>query len=227
MPAKTNKAHTSVKHDIIDRDNSRIVVAVAIAVFLVVFCGFALRTLFSQSLYHGRVIDEKTKTLRQLEDNQEALSSLEQSYLAFVNESENILGGSPSGDGPLDGDNAKVVLDALPGVYDYPALTSSFEKILKEGGYEINSLGGSEDASIQNVATNDVTPISIPYTFSFSSSVDGAEALLGTLQRSIRPMHVTRLNMTVNQNGSITTDVTLNTFFTQEKTFDLGSKEVQ
>lgn len=118
MPTKTSPTRRSIKHDIIDRDSTRIVATVAAAVFVVVFCGFAIKTLFGQSLYQNRVVSEKEKTLKQLKKNKEALKTLEQSYSAFTNESENIMGGNPTGTGPIDGNNAKIVLDALPGKYD-------------------------------------------------------------------------------------------------------------
>ena len=137
------------------------------------------------------------------------------------------MGGNPGGEGPLDGNNAKIVLDSLPGAYDYPALSSSFEKILKEGGYTINSLGGSEDSNIENVATGNVQPINVPYRFSFTTSLDGTKALLGTLERSIRPMNVDQLSVQVGANGTLSVDVSLHTYFTQQKTFELGSKEVE
>lgn len=227
MPTKTSSSHRSIKHDIIDRDNTRIVAIVAIAVFLVVFCGFAMKTLFSQSLYHNRVISEKEKTRDQLKQNKEALADLKDSYDAFVAESENLLGGSPDGNGPLDGNNGKLVLDALPGTYDFPALSSSFEKILVDGGYDVGSIGGTEDVSAITEATAEVKPIEIPYMFTFTATLSNTKDLIRTLERSIRPMHVDGLGITVGENGDLTTSVTLHTYYTQQKTFELGSKEVE
>lgn len=224
---KTSRTHTSIKHDIISRDSTRIVVAVAITVFLIVFCGFAIKTLFSQSLYHNRVISEKEKTLDRLKQNKDALETLEQSYNAFVSEPENILGGNPNGLGPIDGNNRKIVLDALPGKYDYPALSSSFEKILVEGGYNVGSIGGAEQRNVEQTATANVTPIEIPYKFTFTSTLEETKTLLRTLESSIRPMHVDRLSVQIGGEGILTTSVTLHTFYTQPKTFELGSKEIE
>jgi len=226
MPGKLTKSHKSIKHDIINRDSSKVVTAVGVAVFLVVFCGFAMKTLFSQSLYHNRVIGEKENTLRQLNNNVVAIEDLKQSYDSFVGEAENILGGSPSGNGPIDGNNAKIVLDSLPGGYNYPALSSSFEKILLEGGYDIESIGGSEDPVDLAAPTADAAPVEIPYSFGFSSDLEGTKKLLRTLERSIRPMHIDRIGIQINSEGSISTDISLHTYYTQQKTFELGSKEV-
>lgn len=227
MPSKTAPIRRSIKHDIIDRDSTRIVAVVAAAVFVVVFCSFAIKTLVSQSLYQNRVVSEKEKTLKQLKKNKESLKTLEQSYTAFVNESENILGGNPTGQGPIDGNNAKIVLDALPGKYDYPALSSSFEKILREGGYTIVQLGGTEQENSEPSATAKATPIEVPYTFGFSSDANKAKALLQTLERSIRPMNVDTLRIQVANGGQVTATVGLHTYYTQQKTFELGSEVVK
>ena len=227
MPTKVSATHHSVKHDIISKSNTRTVAAVAVATFVVIFSIFAFRSLFSQSLYQGRVISEKEKALRQLEDNKKQLSQLEQSYVAFVSEEENILGGNPAGKGLLDGNNAKIVLDALPSKYDYPALSSSFEKILKDGGYDIDSIGGAEDSGIINDSVSHAEPLPVAYTFSFSATAEKTKLLLETLERSIRPMSVDRINVQSSDGSTLRTQVTLHTYFTQVSTFELGSKEVQ
>ncbi len=224
---KVSRAQRSIKHDIISKDSTRIVAAVAVSVFIIVFCGFAIKTLFSQSLYHNRVISEKETTKKRLEDNEKALVTLKQSYDAFVNSSENILEGSPSGTGPVDGNNAKIVLDALPGAYDYPALSTSFEKILVDGGYKVDTLGGTEDSSIKAAPTGKAIPVAVPYGFTITAPFAQTFTLLQTLERSIRPMHVDRLGIQVEANGDMRMQVTLHTYFTQQKAYELGSKEVK
>ena len=228
MPSKVASGHKSIKHEIIDKNNNTVLLAVAGATFIFIFCAFAARALISQSLYHGRVIGEKEKTLEQVRSNLAAVEELKQSFDAFQLEPINIIGGNPSGEGPLDGNNAKLVIDALPSKYDFPALSSSFEKILKAGGYDIGSIGGAEDISLSaNVdAAGVVQPVKIPYSFTVSADQTGTKTLLETLERSIRPMFVEKL---VIQSGEtiLETRVTLHTYFAQSKTFQLGSKEVK
>lgn len=228
MAAHTRtRAQSSIKHDIISKDSTKVLIAVSVAVFLFVFCGFAVKSLFSQSLYNNKVISEKEKTRDRLKQNLDTVNKLQQSYEAFVNSPQNILGGAAFGTGPIDGNNAKIVLDALPGDYDYPALSSSFEKILVDGGYSVGSIGGAEDASAQKTPAATVKPIEIPYDFTFTASLDRTRELLATLERSIRPMHIDRLDVSVNANNELSTSVTLHTYYTQEKTFDIGSKVVK
>lgn len=228
MPGKIAKGHKSVKHDIIDKSNNHMIVTIGIATFIFVFSIFSARALISQSLYQNRIITEKEKALSQLNTNKKSLEELKDSFDSFQAESPNLLGGSPTGTGPLDGSNAKIILDSLPGKYDYPGLSSSFEKILKEGGYEIRSIGGTEDVSLasSNFPTGNAVAISMPYSFTVSSNVDGIKKLLQTLERSIRPMYVDSLQIQVGENV-LQTKVNLHTYFTQPKTFDLGTKEVK
>ncbi len=229
MPGKVITSHKSVKHEIIDRTNSKMLIAVATATFMFVFSVFATRSLISQSLYHGRVIREKELALRLMKENQATIEELKTAYNAFQSEEVNILGGNPTGTGALDGGNTKLVLDALPGKYDYPALSSSFEKILRDGGYDIGSIGGAEDSSLSQTsekAIKDVKPIEVPYQFTVSSDTAGLQRLLETLERSIRPMYVDGLEI---QSGEtvLQAQVSVRTFFTQPKTFQVSTKVVK
>jgi len=238
MATKLSKSHKSIKHQIIDKDNTRTVAAVALATFIVIFSLFAVRALFSQSLYHGRVVAEKETALTELKQNKESIETLKQSYTEFVGEQTNILGGNSTGSGPIDGDNARLVLDSLPSLYDYPALSSSFEKILKDGGYKIGSIGGSGDTI--SVETGDeieietginpeegvITAEEVPYSLSFTSTRDRAEDFLITLERSTRPMYVDSLQIQVGEK-TLVTNVVLHTYFAQGKSFELGFKEIK
>ncbi len=228
MPQKASAGHKSIKHDIIDKTNTTTLVAVGTAIFIVVFSLFAIKALFSQSLYHNRVSGAKEETLKLLEKNQEDLVTLKKSYDAFVDEKQNILGGNPEPEakGGIDGRNDKLVLDALPDKYDYPALASSFEKILKDGGYLIEALGGQEDSGLVSSDQANAEVVEVPYSFSFTASQDRTKELLTTLERSIRPMYVDSLDMSISS-GNINTQLSLHTFFAYPKTFELGSKEVK
>lgn len=227
MSNKTSN-HTSVKHEIISKTNANILLAISLTTFLVVFCIFAARALFSQSAYYNRVITEKKKALDQIEANEEPLASLTKSYDSFKNSSINVIGGNPEGTGPMDGNNIKIIEDSLPSSYDFPALTSSFEKILKETGVEIKSIGGKEDSSLsqQNVPTGEATGLEVPYTISFSGPEDKTKELLKNLERSIRPINVNSIQIQISGNN-MDSVVNLKTYYTQESAFILGTKEIE
>lgn len=217
--------HKSEKYEKIDKENARIVASVGGTVFLVIFSLFAAQALISQSLYQNRVISEKKTALKQLEENKEAADDLRNVYSAFVSESENVLGGSPTGKSSVDGDNAKIVLDALPGEYDYPGLSSSIEKILVDGGYTIESIGGSEDATLAG-STDSSAPVNIPYPFAVSASSASMKELLQTLEKSIRPFYVDTMTIRSSQAG-LRTSLGVRTFYQPEVIYELGTKVVR
>jgi hypothetical protein len=194
------------------------IIAVSITVFIVFFAAFASRALLSQASYQQRVITSKKDALKIAEKNQENAKKLEASYNSFATESINVLGGNPTGIGPLDGSNPKIVLDALPSVYDYPALSSSIEKLLLDNGYQIETIGGSEDAKLANDNTNETNKssktevVAIPYPLSIQSTVDGTKNLLEILERSIRPFYVEKITISGSGN-SVGSRITMKTYY--------------
>lgn len=227
------KAGHSTKHLLVNKANTTMLVAVAATIFVVVFCAFAVRALISQSLYHNKVISEKKTALSVLQNNKKAADELKVTYESFATESINVLSGDPEGDGPLDGDNAKVVLDALPSEYDYPALSSSVEKILIDGGYQIQSIGGSEDINQQTPVGEEVVvtgrtaeAVEIPYPFSIETSPDSALKLLETIESSIRPFYVDSLRLT-GQGDNLSISVGLKTFYLPASGLEVTTKVVR
>lgn len=225
---KTVKGGVSIKHDIIEKANSNTVIVVAATVFIVIFCLFALKTLFGQMTFQNEVISEKKKAKTQLDKNISNLSTLSDSYATFDESVLNILSGSRNGDGPRDGSNAKLVLDALPKTLDVPALASSFEKILVEGGYKFDSISGSEK-STRSSRSNEVDSDElneIEYSFSVQGSTAQTVELINNLENSIRPIYIDEIDMGITT-GKINASYTIRTFYAEEKTFDLTSKEVK
>ncbi len=223
--AVINRAHKSLKYDIIDKDSTKILITVGVTAFIVIFCLFAMKALISQSSFNAKVISSKEKALDQIEANRKAVEDLRATYSSFVGQKQNILGGSSTGTGPIDGNNAQLVIDALPGKYDFPALSSSVEKILKDGGYTIDSIGGADEgASETTTAANG--SVEIPYSFSVSASVENTKNLLDTLERSIRPIYVTGLSFQSTDIGLRST-LGIKTFYAPEKIFEVKSKEIK
>ncbi len=211
----SHKPHLSTKRISIDKANTTMFAAVGAAVFVVIFSVVTIQSLLSQSFYYNEVIGEKNTALKALEENRQSAESLRTSYQEFAAQEINVLGGTKDGTRPLDGDNAKIVLDALPSIYDYPAVSTSIEKILVDGGYQIQSIGGAEDPSQigANSASNTAKdPIEIPYPFTVQTSPDQARQLLETLESSIRPFTVTNLTLT-GQGDILTTAIGLKTYY--------------
>ena len=220
---------TGGKRLLIDKANATMLTVIGIASFIVVFSLVASKALLSQSGYQSRVFAEKQKALKQLKQNNSNVSSLVTSYKSFASEQQNVLGGNPAGSGPLDGDNPKIVLDALPSKYDFPGLVSSIEKLLKDGGYQIESIGGSDDeVAQQNTATDKPAPIEMPFPFSVSTNDEAsAKNLFAMLEKSIRPIYIQQLSVSMGSNNKLRISVTAKSFYQPEKALKITTKVIK
>jgi hypothetical protein len=222
------KPEFATKRVAISKANAQMVGVVAAAAFIAVFCLFASKAAFSQNRYQARVTDEKQKAFRQLEDNVKAFDSLRDSYKDFDGESTNVIGGSRSGQGDKDGANSKIVLDALPSSYDFPALTSSLEKILRDSKMKVSSITGTDDQLNQaNASAPTPKPVDMPFSFSVSdANFTSANELIDKLQKSIRPILVDKVTVT-GGNNSMTLTVDAHTFYQPAKNLDIKTKVVK
>ncbi len=218
--------NTSVKRVQIDKANVAMVAIVSVACFLTVFSLVASHAVWKQLSYQSKVINQKTTARETLVANLKARDQLVNKYDAFVNTTTNAIGGSPVGTGPKDGDNAKIILDALPSKYDFPAVATSLEKLLTGNGLSINSISGSDDEVAQSGSTATTPqPVQMPFEMSFSGNTDQTAALFAALQHSIRPIQV----QTVTIGGSdalVTTNVTAVTYYQPEKNLNIKSEVV-
>src|SRR4051812_12625673 len=219
---------SATKRSLITDANSKIVIATAIAAFLVVFSLVACKALLGQASYQNRVISEKKKALSQLQSDLNARNSLVSSYRAFVGTTTNVLGGNPKGSGDKDGDNAKIVLDALPSKYDFPALATSLEKILTNQNYKIESIVGSDDEVNQqaNSASSTPAPVDMPFQITVSTSYSSLQTLLSTLEKSIRPIQIQSMDLS-GSDATMQISITAKTFYQPEKSLTISQKVVK
>lgn len=216
----------SEKRTQVDRTNTRMVVTVGIAAFIVVFSLVASHALWTQMMHQNRVITAKEAARNQLEDNLATVDELQVSYAAFTQTSDNVLGGNPAGQGDRDGDNAKIILDALPSKYDFPGLTTSLEKVIKANGSSINGISGTDDEVAQAGDQNANGPVEMPFELSATGNYQSTEALLLLLQRSIRPIEARTLSFAgTNSNLTMTLDAV--TYYQPERTLKIQTKVVK
>ena len=219
--------NVSVKHIEIDKANSRMVAIVAMAAFVVVFSLVVSRALLGQRSYQARVIAGKQKAVKQLKDNITSVDSLVKSYSVFVSSSTNVLGGNSTGTGAQDGDNAKLVLDALPSQYDFPALATSLEKILTSKNYKINSITGTDDEiNQQNTAKPNPEPVDMPFQISINGTYASMQDLINTLERSIRPFQLQSIEFT-GDDQDIRALISAKTFYQPEKSLKITTEVVK
>lgn len=221
-------AATSEKHSKINKANNMMLIVIAICSVVVVFSLVASKALLSQRAYQSRVIEKKEKARDQLKSNLAATDKLITSYKSFISTSSNVLGGNPKGTGDKDGDNAKIILDALPSKYDYPALNSSLEKLFTQNSVKIESISGVDDeiSQAKNTSSNSPQPVDIPFEVSISSNYAGIQNIIKIFERSIRPFHINSLTLSGNDND-LSLTLKAKTYFQPERNLDIKKEVVK
>jgi hypothetical protein len=218
----------TTKRALIDKANSSLVIVAGVAAFLTVFCLVASKTLISQAAYQNRVLKAKHTAVAQLRSDITAGNQLQSSYKAFTSTTQNAIGGDPTGSGEKDGDNAKIILDALPSTYDFPALATSIEKLIGDAGVQINSITGTDDEAAQSANTSSASPQPVPMPFQLT--VDGnyqaVQTLIGEFEHSIRPFQIQTLTIAGDQ-SDLTLTLTAQTFYQPAKSLNISTKVVK
>jgi hypothetical protein len=219
-------------HGQIAKAQSSLFFIVIAATVVTVFCLVSTKSLLSQGGYQRNVINQRNKAVKQLKDNLAAANQLKDQYNnVFENSGPiNIIGGknNPSPDAvPPDGDNARIVLDALPNSYDFPALVTSLTKILQSDNINNPSVGGS-DQSLSITSTPSASPqqVNIDVPISGVASFANIQKLLADLQRSIRPFDITALQVNGGANN-MSFNFTMTTYFQPGMSLDVGSKVIK
>lgn len=224
-----SKPEISTKRLAISKANAQMVAVVGIASFVTVFCLIASKAVFSQNRYQAHVITAKEQARDQLESNLETYNKLATAYKAFDSAPTNVISGTKDGTGPNDGSNSKIILDALPSTYDFPALTSSVEKILAESGLKVSSITGTDDQLNQqkNTSSANPEPISMPFSFTITgANYASVSKLIDKLQHSIRPIQIDSLDISGGAND-MTVTVDAHTYFQPAKNVTITKKVVK
>ncbi|MCA1807503.1 MAG: hypothetical protein LC687_06625, partial [Actinobacteria bacterium] len=150
--------------------------------------------------------------------------SLRASYESFTASSINIISGISDGDGERDGDNARLVLDALPSRYDFPALITSLERILSNQNVDIGSISGTDDELSQRDLETD-EPIQIPFGTSLTGNYTSVQEVVTALELSIRPFHISSISL-AGEEGSMRMELQSHTYFQPEKRFEVQRQEL-
>lgn len=212
----------------VDKAQASIVAVIGCSVFVTVFSLVSVRALWTQRGYQGRVIAQKQKARDQLKDNIESAKDLVSSYKQFTAVPVNMIGGNPAGTGDKDGDNARIILDALPSKYDFPALTASFEKILSERNFKIGGISGTDDEIAQSAVQESGTPqpVEIPFQVGVEGSYASIQDLVTVFERSIRPITIHTITFT-GSNTDMKANFELGTFYQPEKTLNIKKEVVK
>src|SRR3990167_8406620 len=131
----------------IDKSQKRLIILVSVSTVVTIFCLVSTKALLDYAGYHRHELAAKRAVIKQLEANIATANTLESQYQSFNSVNPNFIGGKNTTDpntSPPDGDNARLVLDALPSKYDFPALISSVSKILTNAGIASPGIAASD-----------------------------------------------------------------------------------
>src|SRR3989344_9145986 len=201
----------------IDKANATVVVVTAISSFVIVFSLVASKALLSQRSYQSRVINKKEQARDQLKKNIEAKDKLISRYKAFINTSPNLLGGDPDSTlSDRDGNNAQIVLEALPASYDFPSVANSLDKLLTQNvsGLTVQNINGTDDELNQrNLKTSSGSqPVPIPFDITVSGHYSAIMELVRVFESSIRPINISEIHLS-GSDTSLTADVRAQTYY--------------
>lgn len=214
----------TTKHRQVDRDRTVALVAIGFASVALV-AGFILaRAFWSQANYLNKVADQKEAAVEQLNTNKESIDQLKKSYSEFISGNPNIIGGANNGTGLLDGDNAKLILDALPSTYDYPAFVTTIESLIRPN--KITELKGVDDVAQQSIEGGAPAAVEMPITITFTTSYDGFKNVMDLFKRSIRPLKVNKLVLG-GTNSDLDVTIEVVSYFQPGTTMRIERNEVQ
>lgn len=205
----------------VDKDKARMFVIISVAAVITVASIVIAKGLWSRGNYLSKVVDKQELALKQLDANKSAVASLKDSYQKFVDQDPNLLSGSKNGEGDNDGDNATLILDALPGKYDFPALASSLEKMLT--GYTITDIAGVDASAAPSSGT---TAMEMPFELEVLTNYEGFKQLTDRFNRSIRPFAFTKLTLS-GTSSLLEVGLTGKTYYQPEQGVKITETKVQ
>lgn len=216
----------------ITKANSAIMVVIAIATAVSVFCLVSSKALISQAAYQRRVLHERRVTLGVLDKDQSSVTTLMDQYTKVFEGSSslNYIGGkndSSASAVPPNGTNSRIVLDSLPTSYDFPALISSVSSILSSAGITNPSISGTDQtATASNTPMPSPQPVPIVLSVGGTGSYGAVQQLVSAFERSTRPFDITNIQLS-GSSSSMTINLQMTTYYQPAKAFTVGSKEVQ
>ncbi len=215
-------AYQSIKDFRIKKYTNQIVIFLGLGIFLSLFFLFSVKILLARYNYQAKVIGLQQKALTTLNSDIAASNSLKSAYSNFVNQPVNIIGGISSAANSIKGgDNAKIILDALPSSYDFPELVTMLQSLLLSQGVAVNSISGTDQSG--NVSSNGVTPI--PFQVSVSGSYTQIQNLMSTFESSIRPVDILQIHLSGNQ-SNLTLVISAQTYYQPGIKFVISKEQV-
>lgn len=209
MNQQVDKKET--KREKINRANSTVFVAVAVAAVVVMASLIAMKFLWTQLSYNSRVISAKVVARDQIADNNDSVDSLSKEFIDLESSAST---------------NSKVILHALPPSYDYPGLATYIESLAQTSGVTFPGSVGqdiSESAITSSVVSE---PKEIPLSIEVNGTYDSIVQFIKNTELSIRPIHITNVEYS-GTSERLKAVITATTYYQPTRDLGVGKMEVQ
>lgn len=209
MNQQVDKKET--KREKINRANSTVFVAVAVAAVVVMASLIAMKFLWTQLSYNSRVISAKVVARDQIADNNDSVDSLSKEFIDLESSAST---------------NSKVILHALPPSYDYPGLATYIESLAQTSGVTFPGSVGqdiSESAITSSVVSE---PQEIPLSIEVNGTYDSIVQFIKNTELSIRPIHITNVEYS-GTSERLKAVITATTYYQPTRDLGVGKMEVQ
>lgn len=210
----------SVKQLHIDKANATMVGLTALAAVIVSFTIVSSQAFISQALYQNKVIGNRQDAVDQLNRNLESVESLKSAYTGFDNAKESVL------KNPNE-KNSDVILDALPGRYDFPKLAAGIEAILTAGNFEINSISGTDNVVSAAQSSPNPQPIDIPFQVSITGNYGSLKKLISDFERTIRPIYILTMTISGEEDKDMTMNIDAKTYYQPAKNLEIRTEVIK
>lgn len=222
------------KRQQVAKANKAIFIWVAVASVVVTLSIVALQFLIKQGIFNQKIISQKSETNKIIVENIEKSKKLKVNIDSLVADTN--LEASRAEDGD---NNIKVVLDALPTTGDTTSFSNSlYNHIIAPSGVKIDSIIAGDIAATTTVSTASAvapvttdpsaspTPTVLPFSVSIQGSSAQTKSTLTNIEKVIRPMNVTVVNIRASS-GILTTTISGNTYYMSASKIDLGKKTIK
>lgn len=209
----------SAKHLIIEQNSTLIFLIVGVAAAVLSFTIVSGISLGQRFMYQNRVIDARNKAADQIEKNNESVQTLKTSFNDFDGATESVIGTADR--------NSKIILDALPSKYDFPALAASIDKLVKlTNGLRDVAFSGTDNEATAQQSSADPQPIEIPISISGNGNYESIQKLILNIQASIRPIKINNLSLSGSQDN-MSFAMSLTTYYMPAKVLEINSEEIK
>ncbi len=195
---------------------------VAVAASALSFCAATGQYLFVRWEHNNSVLAAKQKAADTLGTNIDNAKNLIKEVDGLV--ADSALGAVRTN--PQD-PNTKSVLDALPTTFDPAALATSLQQVvLSKSGVAIDSISVPQELDVQSEDSKKAVPQEMSFSFIISGSYENIKKALVDIEKTIRPINITSLNLAGSDNN-LRAAIEATTYYQPPKSVEVGEESVK